>query len=317
MSDGLPPLALIAGPTASGKSALALALAHALTQAGRAAVIVNADASQVYRDIPILSAAPGAVERAEVPHELFGHIDGAQSCDAAQWAADARALIADAHADHAIPILVGGTGLYLRTLLDGIAPVPPVDPLVRQEVRAMTVAEAHARLTAADPAAAARFAPADTTRVQRALEVVLSSGRPIGEWQRSRIGGIGDSVALTAAVLLPPRDWLRDRCDARFDAMIAAGALDEVERLLARRLDSALPVMRAIGVPELAGHLRGTTDLATARDAATAATRQYAKRQYTWFRNQPPPHWTRQDAELNDSQLQHIATKLRDSLLTQ
>lgn len=176
-SPARPKLALIAGPTASGKSALALALAEQ-----HRGTVINADSAQVYRDLRVLSARPSEAEEVRAPHRLFGTIDGAQSCSAARWAADARAAIAEARDEDRLPILVGGTGLYLRTLIDGIAPVPAIDQAIRAEVRALPVAEAHAELARRDPAAAARLAPADTTRIARALEVVRSTDRPLAEW---------------------------------------------------------------------------------------------------------------------------------------
>lgn len=256
-------------------------------------VVINADASQVYADLRILSARPSAEEEARAPHRLFGHVDGAYPCSAADWAADARAEIAAAHAAGRLPILVGGSGLYIRTLLDGIAPVPAIDPAVRDGVRALPVAEAHAALVHEDAAAAARLNPADTTRVARALEVVRSTGRSLAAWQQDRIGGIAGQVDLAPLLLLPVRDWLRARCDTRFEAMLDQGAVAEVEALLARQLDPALPVMRAIGVREIAAFLAGTIDRDTMIAQAQAATRQYAKRQYTWFRGQAPAGWPR------------------------
>ncbi|WP_184097348.1 tRNA (adenosine(37)-N6)-dimethylallyltransferase MiaA [Sphingopyxis panaciterrulae] len=311
-SSSRPRLALIAGPTASGKSALAVALAQAV---GRAQV-VNADASQVYRDLAILSARPTPAEMAGVPHRLFGHIDGAEACNAARWAADARRALARAWEDDEVPILVGGTGLYLRTLLYGIAPVPEIDPAVRAEVRAMDVADAHAALARLDAPAAARLAPADAARVARALEVVRATGRPLADWQRAREGGIADEVALVPLILLPPREWLRARCDARLGAMFAAGAAEEVKALLARGLDPDLPVMRAIGVPQIAAWLRGDISRDEALDRAQAATRQYAKRQYTWFRHQLSADWPRQRESLSIESIKEIAIILRDRLLT-
>jgi tRNA dimethylallyltransferase len=283
-----PPLALIAGPTASGKSALALALAE---RSGD--VIVNADSAQVYRDLPILSAAPTAAERSRAEHRLYGVLDGALSCSAADWAALARDEIADAHGKGRLPILAGGTGLYLRTLLDGIAPVPEIDPVVRRDVRCTPLERNLARLRELDPEAAARLNPADTTRIGRALEVVMSTGRRMSEWQEEREGGIGDRVELKPLVLLPPRDWLYARCDDRFARMIELGAIEEVRTLLARNLDPKLPVMRAIGVREIASHLRGECSLDEATAAGQQATRNYAKRQYTWFAHQPPQEWPR------------------------
>ncbi|MBV9843157.1 MAG: tRNA (adenosine(37)-N6)-dimethylallyltransferase MiaA [Sphingomonadaceae bacterium] len=300
-----PKVALIAGPTASGKSALALALAERT-----GGVIVNADASQVYRDLRVLSARPSPGEEARAEHRLFGHVDGAVAYSAAAWAAAARAAIAAAH-DAGMPaILVGGTGLYIRTLLDGIAPVPEIDPEVRATVRTLPILEAHAALGREDPDAAARLPSTDSARIARALEVVRSTGRTLADWQRNKAGGIGGTVDLAPLVLLPPRDWLRARCDARFEAMLASGAIEEVEALGERALDARLPVMRAIGVREIIAWRAGTTDRATMIAAAQAATRQYAKRQYTWLTHQPPAHWTRHNEQLDTVDKRNIVIKL-------
>lgn len=284
----LPPLALIAGPTASGKSGLALALAEAAS-----GTIINADSAQVYRDLRILSARPTAEEEARAPHLLYGTRDGALPCSAAEWAADAAAAVDAVHAQGGLPILVGGTGLYLRTSLDGIAPVPEIDPGIRAEVRALATADAYAALLREDPAAAARLRPSDTTRIARALEVVRSTGQMLATWQAHREGGIGHRVALRPLILLPPRDWLYARCDARFTEMMGDEGIAEVEALLARGLSPALPVMRAIGVPEIAALLSGQMSRDEALAAGQQATRRYAKRQYTWFRHQTPPEWPR------------------------
>ncbi|TPG18699.1 tRNA (adenosine(37)-N6)-dimethylallyltransferase MiaA [Sphingomonas koreensis] len=287
----LPRLALIAGPTASGKSALALALAER-----HRGTVINADSAQVYRDLRVLSARPSPEEEARASHRLFGTIDGADSCSAARWAADARIAIAEAHAEDRLPILVGGTGLYLRTLLDGIAPVPEIDTAIREEVRALPVGEAHQALASLDPVAAARLAPADTTRVARALEVVRSTGRPLAAWQADRAGGIGDQVTLMPLILLPDRDWLFERCDRRLSAMFDDGAIEEVGALMRRDdVPDSAPVRRAIGVREIAAMLTGGITRDQAIDRARLATRKYAKRQYTWFRNQPPTDWLKAD----------------------
>jgi len=291
-------------------------LAKSLSETGRDAIVVNADASQVYADLRVLSARPTDEEMEGIPHRLFGHIDAAEAHNAGRWADEARAVIADAHAAGQIPILVGGTGLHMRTLLDGIAPVPEIDPDIREAVRALPVADAHAALAAADPDAAARLNPADTTRVARALEVVRSTGRTLADWQRAIAGGIADQIALAPLVLLPPRDWLRDRCDDRLVQMFDHGAIEEAETLLARGLDPDLPAMRAIGMPQIADHLRGDISRAEALEQTQAATRQYAKRQYTWFRNQPPADWPRYTESLNNDSIDQLAIILRDRLLT-
>ncbi|WP_299309497.1 tRNA (adenosine(37)-N6)-dimethylallyltransferase MiaA [uncultured Croceicoccus sp.] len=313
--DGKPPLALIAGPTASGKSDCAVALAQAAERSGTRAVIINADSAQVYADLRVLSARPSVAEMGGIEHRLFGAWDGAAPCSAADWADAARREIAEAHRAGALPILVGGTGLYLRSLIDGIAPVPAIDPAIRAAVRALRVDEAHAALVHEDAEAAARLAPADTTRVARALEVVRSTGVPLRQWQAAKAGGIGDGVALAAFILLPEREELFERCDRRFATMMEHGAVAEVEALLSRRLDPALPVMRAIGVPEISAWLRGTCTREEAIAAGAQATRRYAKRQFTWFRHQPPADWQRLAWESNTADA-NFAIMLRSLGLT-
>jgi tRNA dimethylallyltransferase len=267
-----------------------LALALAQQKEG---VIVNADSAQIYRDLPILSAAPSPEECASAEHRLYGVQDGALPCSAADWADMARREVADIHASGRVPILTGGTGLYLRTLLDGIAPVPAIDPEVRRRVRETAVEANRSKLEALDPEAAARLNPGDTARINRALEVILSTSRTLVEWQKQREGGIASEVALRALILLPPREWLYARCDERFASMIEHGAVAEVEALLARDLNPNLPVMRGIGVREIAACLRDEVSLAETIAAGQQATRRYAKRQYTWFSRQPPVEWPR------------------------
>jgi tRNA dimethylallyltransferase len=293
-----PPVALIAGPTASGKSALALRLAE---QVG--GVIVNADSAQVYRDLPILSAAPGPDEFKRADHRLYALLDGAEPCSAADWAELAKREIAGIHGSGKLPILVGGTGLYMRTLLDGIAPVPQIDPEVRKQVRERAVEENCAKLKELDAEAAERLNPADTTRIARALEVVLSTGKTLREWQDQREGGIGNRIALSPLILLPPREWLYRRCDERFAQMVELGAAEEVRALIGRGLDPALPVMRAIGVREIASWLNGDLTQEEAIAAGQQATRRYAKRQYTWFAHQPPAEWLRFREPVTDTSL--------------
>ena len=258
-------------------------------------MVVNADASQIYADLRVLTARPDAEDEGRVRHRLYGVRDGAQACSAAEWATLATVEIAAAHGAGRVPVLVGGTGLYLRTLLDGIAPTPPIDPQVRADVRALSVEEAHAELSRADPDAAGRLNPADRQRVGRALEIVRATGRTLADWQRTRAGGIGDDVALSAMVVEADAATLPVRIEARLRAMIDAGALDEVAALLERGLDAGLPIMKAVGVRPFAVHLNGEIGLDEAIARAAAETRQYAKRQRTWFRNQTP-RWERIEA---------------------
>ncbi|MFZ9395912.1 MAG: tRNA (adenosine(37)-N6)-dimethylallyltransferase MiaA [Erythrobacter sp.] len=304
------PVALIAGPTASGKSDCAVNLALALRQQGRRAVVINADSAQVYADLRVLSARPDEAEMRGIEHRLFGAWDGAQPCSAADWALEARREIAALHGEGAVPVLVGGTGLYLRTLLEGIAPVPAIDPAVRAEVRALGADAAYAALLKEDPQRAAMLNPSDSQRIARALEVVRSTGRTLGQWQAQKAGGIAGQVALHPLVLLPDRAWLYARCDARFSQMLERGAIAEVEALLARQLSPELPVMRAIGVPEISAYLAGTSSHDEMVAQGQQATRNYAKRQFTWFRRQPPADWPRVESE-NVNCMDHFASLLR------
>jgi tRNA dimethylallyltransferase len=300
MSKGRSPgkaVALIAGPTASGKSDLAVELALALD---RPCVVINADSAQVYRDLRVLSARPTEADMRGVDHRLFGEWDGAEPCSAADWAARTKREIEDAQLAGVLPILVGGTGLYIRTLLDGIAPVPEIDPMIRRRVRALAVADAYSALESEDPERAAALNPGDAARISRALEVVRSTGKPLAHWQQQRIGGIGDAIELHPLVLLPPRELIYVRCDARFERMLEHGAVEEVEALVGRNLPPSLPVMRAIGVREIAGYLRGEWSREEALARGQQATRNYAKRQYTWFRRQPPQDWPRRESENYD-----------------
>jgi tRNA dimethylallyltransferase len=275
---------LIAGPTASGKSALALRLAE---RAG--AEIVNADSMQLYRDLRVLSARPAPEEAARVPHHLFGTVDAADGWSVGRWMRAAAEILADIAARGRSAVVVGGTGLYFRALTQGLAEVPPIPPAARREAEAdfdeLGEAGFRARLAEADPAAEARIAPADRQRLVRAWEVYAATGAPLSDWQQS--GAPALPIDGWAAVALePPRPQLYARCDARLEAMVRDGAVDEVKALLARGLDPALPAMKAVGVREFAAHLRGERSLAEAVAAAQQETRRYAKRQLTWMRGQ-------------------------------
>ncbi|MBD2841954.1 tRNA (adenosine(37)-N6)-dimethylallyltransferase MiaA [Erythrobacter rubeus] len=290
-------LALIAGPTATGKSAIALELAEARAKVKLDTWIINADSMQVYKDIPILSAAPSEKEQKVCPHRLYGEWDGADSCSATDWARRAKQAIADAHKAGALPVLVGGTGMYMKVLLEGIAPIPAIDPEIREVTRSLDTQSAYAALMIEDPQRASELEPGDSQRIARALEVKRSTGVTLGDWQLAKTGGIGDHIDLHAAVILPERQWVYDRCDQRFEAMLKDGAVAEVEALLKRGLSPDLPVMRAIGVPEIAAFLAEEINREELISRGAQATRNYAKRQFTWFRRQTPPEWTKIESE--------------------
>ena len=284
---------LIAGPTASGKSALALALAQSLGGS-----IINADSMQVYRDLRIITARPTAEEEARVPHRLYGHVDAGESYSTGRWCVEASAALAEAQSAGRLPIVVGGTGLYFKALTHGLAAIPaiPADvrARIRERLREEGAAALHAELEARDPQMARRLMPRDRTRVARALEVVTATGRSLADWQRDGMRGAGLKGAPADVVrvfLSVERAELYARIDARFERMLGSGALAEVQALRSRRLDPALPAMKAHGVPWLMRHLAGEIDLAAAVEAAKRDTRRYSKRQVTWFRHQLP-EWT-------------------------
>jgi tRNA dimethylallyltransferase len=284
---------LIAGPTASGKSALALAVAERI-----GGIVVNTDSMQVYRDLKIITARPNAAETVGVPHLLYGHVDAAENYSVGRFLGDAATALDAAHAQRLVPIFPGGSGLYFKALTSGLAAIPPVPPDIRAAVRSRLEASGpvalHAELSRRDPIAAVRLRPADRARVARALEVVEATGRSIADWRRDGMRPLVDVARIAKIFLAPDRAELYRRIDARFDAMLSAGALDEVRALAARHLDPLLPAMKAHGVPWLILHLAGDMSLAAAAAAAKQDTRHYAKRQFTWFRHQLPD-WPRVD----------------------
>jgi tRNA dimethylallyltransferase len=282
-----PDIILIAGPTASGKSALAMELAQKL-----GGVIVNADSMQVYRDLRIITARPGVEDERRVPHRLYGHVDAAENFSVGRWSEEAAAVLAETQRTARAAIVVGGTGLYFSGLTRGLAAVPPIPANIREDVRARLlsdgVAALHAELKWRDPAAAARLMPGDRARITRALEVVLATGRSLTDWHDENKPAGVDAARAAKIFLAPEREELLRRIGERFDAMMTAGALDEVRALAARNLDPALPAMKAHGVPWLIRHLNGEIALDAAVEEAKRDTRQYTKRQATWFRNQLP-----------------------------
>jgi tRNA dimethylallyltransferase len=281
---------LIAGATASGKSALALALAEQLDGS-----IVNADSMQVYRDLRVITARPAPEEEARAPHLLYGHVDAAENYSVGRWCVDARAALAAVERAGRLPIVVGGTGLYFKALTQGLAAVPPIPADIRSAVRDRLkgegIAPLYAELSERDPATARRLRPGDRARVTRALEVVLATGRSLSDWHREGMAPALDADGAVKIFLDADRAELYRRIDARFDAMLESGALDEVRALSRRGLDAALPAMKAHGVPWLIRSLKGEIDLATATEEGKRDTRRYTKRQATWFRHQLPD-WT-------------------------
>ncbi len=287
---------LIAGPTASGKSALALRLAREMR-----GVIVNTDSMQVYGVLDRITARPSPSDLEVAPHRLYGHVDPATAYSTGAWLADVAALLDEL--DGATPIFVGGTGLYFRALTQGLSPMPDVPADIRDHWRARAASDGsaslHAELARRDPDAAARIRPSDAQRLVRALEVLDASGRSILSWQAKRGRGLVDEETARRIVIEPDTEDLADRITTRIDRMIECGGMSEVERILAMGLSPALPAMKAIGVPELGAVVRGEADLVSAKAQMAAATRQYAKRQRTWFRTQLGAGWKRIDTPID------------------
>ncbi len=278
-----PSVVIVTGPTASGKSALAARLAGDLNGS-----VINADSMQIYEGLSILTARPGPEELARAPHRLYGVLAPSESCSAGRWRGLALAEIETALAQGRLPILCGGTGLYLRALTEGISEIPEIPAETRAAARALHAeiggAALHARLAARDPKSAARLHENDSQRLIRAWEVLEATGKPLSAWHETQ--GAAPGFTFRRIVVQPPRDALYASCDARFEAMLRAGALEEVRALLARELAPSLPAMKALAVPELIRHLRGECDLESAAQAARTATRRYAKRQTTWLRGE-------------------------------
>ncbi len=304
---------VVGGPSGGGKSALALALAERLD-----GVVINADAMQVYRELRILTARPTPADEARAPHRLYGVLPAAEACSAARWRA--MALVEIAAAGDRTPIVVGGTGLYLGALMTGLAPVPEIPRRVRAAARArhrtLGGARLHAELAGRDRDMAARLDPGDGQRLMRAWEVVEATGRSLAAWQ-AEAEGPPANLSFQPILVAPPRAALYAACDARFCAMIEAGAVEEVRALEALGLAADQPAMKALGVPELGRYIAGEIALASAVAQAQQATRHYAKRQLTWFRRQPPWVEAGGDAgpllvteQLSEKNLTNLVTKL-------
>jgi tRNA dimethylallyltransferase len=274
---------LIAGPTASGKSGLAMRLAEALD-----GVVINADSMQVYRELRVLTARPNLEEEARVPHALYGFVAGSEPYSAGRFTTDAAQAIRQAQENGRRPIIVGGTGLYFKALLDGLSPMPEVPKEIRARWRnaaaKMELGGLHAVLADRDPAMAERLAPGDTQRIVRALEVLDASGASLADWQRRPREPVLDVSKTVRIVVSPERGELYRRIDARFAAMLSDGGIEEVQQLAASQLDATLPIMSALGVRPLLAHIAGTLSREAAIEAGQTETRQYAKRQLTWAR---------------------------------
>jgi tRNA dimethylallyltransferase len=310
----VPTVLVFAGPTASGKSRAAVAAAEAF-----GGVVINADSMQMYRDLPILTAQPGAEERRAVPHLLYGILSADDPGSAGRWVTLAAAEIRRALATGHLPILVGGTGLYLKALFEGLSPVPDIPLDVREAGRQL-----HARLGGVvfrselkrrDPIMADRLGAGDSQRLMRAWEVLEATGRSLADWQAETTAGALPATRYGTILFAPAREELCEATDRRFEAMLEAGAMAEVEKLAARRLDPRLPAMKALGVPHLLHYLRGEASLEEAKVRAKTATRKYAKRQGTWFRHQLKPDFT-VNAQYSESLREEIFSFIRQILLT-
>jgi len=299
----------IAGPTASGKSALALELAQRID-----GVIINADSMQVYRDLRIVTARPASEEETRVVHRLYGHVDAAENYSVGRWCRDAEEALNSAAGQGRVPIFVGGTGLYFKALTAGLAAVPPIPADIRAEVRSRLQRQGapalHAELMTLDPATAQRVTANDRSRISRALEVVLATGRALSDWHREGLPPILDANRSAKVFLVCDRNELVRRIESRFAAMLKAGALEEVRRLAARNLDASLPAMKAHGVPWLVRHLKGDIALKEAEAGAVMDTRRYAKRQLTWFRNQMKD-WSWETSKNAVSSLENQLSRLK------
>lgn len=288
-----PQVLIVGGPTASGKSDFAAFLA-----AEMGGVVINADSLQLYREIPVLSGQPDDAAQNGVPHALYGVLPVSEQASVGKWLQMAVAAVDAAVQQGKRPILVGGTGLYIQAFIDGLSEMPDIDDGVRDKVRAMLAEKGpeflHAELQRRDPIAAARITPADRQRLSRAMEVVLGTGRALSEFQGKKAKS--HSYPCRVITLLPPRDYIYHRCEARFDAMLLHGALDEARLIESLDLPPDLTAIKAKGIPELRAHIRGEMTLDQAAAIAKTKTRQYAKRQYTWFRHQSKPDLMIEDA---------------------
>ena len=315
---------LIAGPTASGKSQLALALAEELESLG-GAMIINSDSMQVYRDLRLLTARPSREDEQRVAHRLYGMFSGHQRCSAGRWCALAAEAIAEAQAAGRTPIVVGGTGLYFQALVEGLAPVPDIPVNIREKGQALLCrlgnSRFHEELSDRDPVMASRVRPSDQQRMLRAWEVIEATGVSMADWQNRQIrppfppDNVAQPSRFVKILLMQPRESLYHRCDLRFERMIAEGAVDEVRALLSLAVPASHPIMKAVGVREIARHLDGEIPLDVAVAAGQQATRRYAKRQMTWFRSRMA-EWEKYETQDLESFFPKIFSFIRQNLLT-
>jgi tRNA dimethylallyltransferase len=295
---------VVAGPSGSGKSALAMDVAHAF-----GGVVINADSMQVYRELRVLTARPTPEDEARLPHRLFGVLSATERCSAGRWLGLARAEIGATVSAGRLPILVGGTGLYLKVLRDGLAEVPAIPLEVHAEANALYARLGDERfrqeLARLDPEGASQIATRDRQRLVRAFEVARGTGRPLSDWQRQGPLAPVATRRFATIALMPPREQLYPALDARLEAMLANGAIEEVRALSALDVDANLPAMKALGVREIAGYLRGESSLQEAAALAKRATRRFAKRQFTWFRHQLPADFVtnKQYSEINSAEI--------------
>lgn len=308
------PVIVIGGPTASGKSSLALEIAKEF-----GGDIVNADSMQIYRDLEILTARPGAGEAGSVQHHLYGILGVDERCSAGQWRTRALDTIGDINGRSRVPVIVGGTGLYLRALMTGLHRIPTVPPAIRDDLNARLVIEGapalHAELTACDPETAAGLNPSDAQRIVRALEIFTHTGKGLKSWQTGETEAAPDHLRFFRLVTLPPREALYDAVNERFGRMISRGGIEEVERLLAKRPANDFPLLKAVGVPAIRSYLAGEIDRERLLELGRRDTRRYAKRQLTWFRRQIIPELTI-ETKYSEYNLPEIFSKISNFLLT-
>ena len=314
MSEAASSVLVIAGPTASGKSGLAMRLAEELNGA-----VINADSMQVYQDLRVLTARPCAEDEARAPHHLYGYLDSAEACTVAAWSEAAVKTIKQIQSAGQVPIVVGGTGLYLKALMEGLSDIPDIPSEVKDASRRVRLEDGNDALYASlkdkDPEGAARLKPKDRQRILRAWEVVEATGTPLHVWQAKPIVPPLGEASFYKVLFRPPREDLYAACDGRFETMLERGALEEVAALQKRGLNPSLPAMKALGVPELAAHLRGEISREDAVTRAQQHTRNYAKRQTTWFRTQFTASETL-DTQYSDSLFDKIFPKIRALVLT-